>query len=195
MACRSRWPGALSSGAAWISATSSASSPPAPTSSPPSPRVPACCATTTPSADPRPPRAASTATSPTGGRSVPEQPKQQSPQPNGPSATQGLLLRPGQAPLDTVQAYQAASGYVALRQALTLRPGQVIEEARAAQLRGRGGAGVLAAEKLLLVAQADADAKYLVCNAYDADARSLVAATLLEQTPHLIVEGMALAAY
>jgi len=116
-------------------------------------------------------------------------------QPNGPSATQGLLLRPGQPPLATVQAYQAAGGYVALRQALTMRPEQMIEEIRASQLRGRGGAGVLAAEKLSLVAQAEADAKYLVCNAYDADPRSLVAATLLEQTPHLIVEGMALAGY
>ncbi len=123
---------------------------------------------------------------------MPEQPNQQ---PNGPSAAQGLLLRPGQPPLATVQAYQAVGGFVALRQGLTMRPEQVIEEIRVAQLRGRGGAGVLAAEKLFLVAQAEAGAKYLVCNAYDADSRSLVAATLLEQTPHLVVEGMALAGY
>src|SRR5260221_9490938 len=129
-----------------MSAIYSASSPPARTSGRPSPSSPACCATTTPRADRRPPRAASTATSPSGGRSVPEQP-------NGPSAMQGLLLRPGQPPLATVQSYQAAGGYVALRQALTMRPEQVIEEIRGAQLRGRGGAGVLAAEKLFLVAQ------------------------------------------
>lgn len=110
---------------------------------------------------------------------------------------QTVLLSPaGQAAPTTLEAYRSAGGYAALRKALTtLTPSEVTGEIRAAQLRGRGGAGVLAAEKLALVARTEADAKYLICNAYDADPRSLVAATLLEQYPHLVLEGMALAAY
>src|SRR5260370_165317 len=72
---------------------------------------------------------------------------------------------------------------------------QVIEEVRAAGRRGRGGAGVLTAEKLSLAARAAEEPKYLICNAYDADARSLISKTLLAKNPHLVIEGMALAAF
>src|SRR5258706_13927585 len=86
--------------------------------------------------------------------------------------------------------------YPALQQALTkLTPAQVIDEVRAAGLRGRGGAGVLTAEKLSLAARAAEEPKYLICNAYDADARSLISKTLLDKNPHLIIEGKALAAF
>jgi NADH-quinone oxidoreductase subunit F len=54
---------------------------------------------------------------------------------------------------------------------------------------------VLTAEKLTLVGRSDAEAKYVICNAYDADPRSRIAATLLERNPHQVLEGMALAAY
>lgn len=117
-------------------------------------------------------------------------------QPNTPAPRNPLLGAPGQPPLATLDAYRQAGGYTALRQALAnMAPNAVIAEIRAAGLRGRGGAGVLAAEKLALVAQADAEDKYLLCNAYDADPRSLAAAALLEQNPHLVLEGMVLAGY
>ncbi len=94
------------------------------------------------------------------------------------------------------EAYRQRGGYAALQQAVsTLSPEQVIGEVRAARLRGRGGAGVLTAEKLALVARASEDTKYVLCNAYDADPRSLVSQTLLGRNPHLVIEGMALAAY
>jgi len=117
-------------------------------------------------------------------------------QPNTPAPRNPLLGAPGQPPLATLDAYRQAGGYAALRQALAnMTPAAVIEELRASGLRGRGGAGVLAAEKLDLAARADAETRYVLCNAYDADPRSLVAATLLEQNPHLVIEGLALAGY
>jgi NADH:ubiquinone oxidoreductase subunit F (NADH-binding) len=107
-----------------------------------------------------------------------------------------LLGVDGLLTLPTLDAYSGAGGYMALRRAVTdMTPAEVIGEIKAAQLRGRGGAGVLTAEKLTLVGRSDADAKYVVCNAYDADPRSRIAATLLERNPHLVLEGMALAAY
>jgi NADH:ubiquinone oxidoreductase subunit F (NADH-binding) len=107
-----------------------------------------------------------------------------------------LLGVDGLLTLPTLEDYRGAGGYTALRRAVTdMTPAEVIGEIKAAQLRGRGGAGVLTAEKLTLVGRSEADAKYVVCNAYDADPRSRIAATLLERNPHLVLEGMALAAY
>ncbi|MGH2486058.1 MAG: NADH-ubiquinone oxidoreductase-F iron-sulfur binding region domain-containing protein, partial [Ktedonobacterales bacterium] len=98
--------------------------------------------------------------------------------------------------LVTFDAYRKQGGYVALQQALAqLSPTQVVDEVRAAGLRGRGGAGVLTAEKLALAQRAAEDPKYLICNAYDADPRSLISRTLLARNPHLVIEGMALAGY
>jgi NADH:ubiquinone oxidoreductase subunit F (NADH-binding) len=109
---------------------------------------------------------------------------------------QNRLLGASDSPITTFAAYTKQGGYAALRQALAnMTPEQVIDEIRAASLRGRGGAGVLAAEKLSLVARANAENKYLVCNAYDADPRSRAGETLLARNPFLVLEGMALAAF
>lgn len=107
-----------------------------------------------------------------------------------------LLGRPDAPAPVTFDAYRQEGGYAALQQALTtLTPEQVIAEVRAAGLRGRGGAGVLTAEKLTLAARSAEDPKYLICNAYDADPRSRISRTLLARAPHRVIEGMALAAY
>lgn len=107
------------------------------------------------------------------------------------------LLDAADAPaLLAFDAYRKQGGYVALQQALAqLSPAQVVDEVRAAGLRGRGGAGVLTAEKFALAQRAAEDPKYLICNAYDADPRSLISRTLLARNPHLVIEGMALAGY
>jgi NADH-quinone oxidoreductase subunit F len=54
---------------------------------------------------------------------------------------------------------------------------------------------VLTAEKLRLVGAAADEDKYVVCNAYDADARSLISRTLLARDPHRVIEGIVLAAH
>jgi NADH-quinone oxidoreductase subunit F len=113
-----------------------------------------------------------------------------------PETPNRLLGDSQQPPRLTVEDYRRAGGYVALRRALGgLAPARVVDEVRAAGLRGRGGAGVLTAEKLALVAEAGDAPKYVVANAYDADVRSLISATLLARDPHRVIEGLALAAY
>lgn len=107
-----------------------------------------------------------------------------------------LLGDPNGPPRVTVEDYRRAGGYVALQRALSgMSPAQVIADVRTAGLRGRGGAGVLTAEKLRLVGNAADDDKYVVCNAYDADARSLISRTVLARDPHRVIEGLVLAAY
>jgi NADH-quinone oxidoreductase subunit F len=74
-------------------------------------------------------------------------------------------------------------------------PEHVLQQVVDAKLRGRGGAGRLTGEKWRLVRQSDDEQKYVICNAYDADPRSLVARSLLEHNPHQVIEGILLAAY
>jgi NADH-quinone oxidoreductase subunit F len=116
--------------------------------------------------------------------------------PDRPNMQNRLLGVDGLLSLPTLDDYRNAGGYMALRRAVAdMTPAEIINEIKASGLRGRGGAGVLTAEKLTLVGRSDAEAKYVICNAYDADPRSRIAATLLERNPHLVLEGMALAAY
>lgn len=73
----------------------------------------------------------------------------------------------------------------------------ILDAVRQAKLRGRGGAGMLTASKWQVVRNSVAQRggpAFLVCNAYDADPKSLVAATLLAQQPFLVLEGILLAA-
>ncbi|HEU5346827.1 MAG TPA: NADH-ubiquinone oxidoreductase-F iron-sulfur binding region domain-containing protein [Ktedonobacterales bacterium] len=115
-----------------------------------------------------------------------------------PDSSTSLLVADGKAALTSYAAYTQQGGYQALRQALgQMSPADIIAEVQAAGLRGRGGSGVSAASKMSLVANAQAQEgqRYVVCNAYDADTRSLAAQALLERNPHAVLEGIALAAY
>jgi NADH:ubiquinone oxidoreductase subunit F (NADH-binding) len=113
-----------------------------------------------------------------------------------PESENRLLGDPKEPARVQVDAYRGRGGYSALQRAVSgMTPAQVIGEVREAGLRGRGGAGVLTAEKLTLVQQAQDDVKYVICNAYDADARSAISHTLLARDPHRVIEGMALAGF
>lgn len=109
---------------------------------------------------------------------------------------QRILHPSGDTTIQTLQAYRKSGGYRALEKALQdLTPELVVQQVVEAKLRGRGGAGRLAGEKWRIVRRSEDDQKYVICNAYDADTRSYVARTLLEQNPHQVIEGILLAAY
>ena len=113
-----------------------------------------------------------------------------------PDTSTSLLVADGKAALTSYAAYTQQGGYQALRKALSqMSPSEVIAEINAAGLRGRGGSGVATASKMALVANALEGQRYVVCNAYDADPRSLATQALLERNPHAVLEGIALAAY
>ncbi len=113
-----------------------------------------------------------------------------------PDTSTSLLVADSNAALTSYAAYTQQGGYQALRKALSqMSPSEVIAEVGAAGLRGRGGSGVAAASKMARVASAQDGQRYVVCNAYDADPRSLAAQALLERNPHAVLEGIILAAY
>src|SRR5437879_9124881 len=110
--------------------------------------------------------------------------------------TYRVLRRRGEPDVRSLDAYRRAGGYTALETAIREQtPELVNQQVIDAKLRGRGGAGRLTGEKWRIVRELDDEQKYVICNAYDADSRSLAAASLLERNPHQVIEGIVLAAY
>ncbi len=60
-------------------------------------------------------------------------------------------------------------------------------------LRGRGGAGFPTGIKWKTVAQAEADRKYIVCNADEGDSGTFADRMLMEGDPFVLIEGMTIA--
>lgn len=109
---------------------------------------------------------------------------------------QRLLTDFGRVDPATLESYQAHGGYSALERAIRhLSPEAVIAEIEAADLRGRGGAGFPTARKWLATRAAQSDRKIVVANLMGADPTSLGDRALAEGNPHLIVEGLLIAAF
>jgi NADH:ubiquinone oxidoreductase subunit F (NADH-binding)/Pyruvate/2-oxoacid:ferredoxin oxidoreductase delta subunit/(2Fe-2S) ferredoxin len=62
-------------------------------------------------------------------------------------------------------------------------------------LRGRSGSGFLASVKWIKAAGTTSDKRYVLCNADESDPGGYMHRVLIESNPHLILEGIMLAAY
>ncbi len=86
-------------------------------------------------------------------------------------------------------------GYEGLRKALTLKPGDIIDQVKASGLRGRGGAGFPTGLKWQFVLKDTPKPKYICCNADESEPGTFKDHVLMERNPHLLIEGCAVAAY
>jgi NADH-quinone oxidoreductase subunit F len=93
--------------------------------------------------------------------------------------------------------YQARGGYAALKKIVTekLTPEQVINEVKLSALRGRGGAGFPTGLKWSFMPKNYTGQKYLVCNSDEGEPGTFKDRDLLRYNPHIVIEGMAIAAY
>ncbi|MEN9760213.1 MAG: dehydrogenase [Pseudomonadota bacterium] len=93
--------------------------------------------------------------------------------------------------------YEARQGYQALRKILTegMTPDQVIAEVKASGLRGRGGAGFPTGLKWSFMPRQHPGPKYLVCNSDEGEPGTFKDRDILRYNPHIVIEGMAIAAY
>ena len=97
---------------------------------------------------------------------------------------------------DRIEGYVAHGGYVALQKAITeMTSEEVVEEVRASGLRGRGGAGYPTGSKWGLLAKSEGDEKYVVANGDEGDPGAYMDRTVMEDDPHRLIEGIAIAAY
>lgn len=94
---------------------------------------------------------------------------------------------------ENINHYILRGGYRGLSRALQVNQSKLIEELRKSGLRGRGG-GSVTADKWSIYRDAEANEKYVICNAVDADPQALTARLLLESDPHSVLEGMLIAA-
>ncbi|MBK7214792.1 MAG: 4Fe-4S binding protein [Bacteroidales bacterium] len=62
-------------------------------------------------------------------------------------------------------------------------------------LRGRGGGGYSTGKKWLIAHNSISDQKYLICNAAESDPGAFMDRAIIEGNPHLLLEGIAIAAY
>ncbi|MGH7872377.1 MAG: complex I 51 kDa subunit family protein [Candidatus Binatia bacterium] len=91
--------------------------------------------------------------------------------------------------------YRARGGYEALAKAVKTSPEEVIQIVSAAGLRGRGGAGFPTGKKWQFTRDAPEQPRYLVMNGGEDEPGSKKDRVLLENLPHLVIEGAILAAY
>jgi NADH-quinone oxidoreductase subunit F len=93
--------------------------------------------------------------------------------------------------------YEARDGYRALRKILEegISPEQVIAEVKNSGLRGRGGAGFPTGLKWSFMPRGFSGQKYLVCNSDEGEPGTFKDRDLLRYNPHIVIEGMIIAAY
>jgi NADH-quinone oxidoreductase subunit F len=101
----------------------------------------------------------------------------------------------GEADLRDIGVYRARGGYQQWERTVRdLKPVDVLDAAEKSGLRGRGGAGFPTGRKWSFL-PSDRNPRYLVCNCDEAEPGTFKDHMLLEETPHLVLEGMLLGAY
>ena len=93
--------------------------------------------------------------------------------------------------------YQSRGGYEALTKILKekIPQDQVIAEVKKSALRGRGGAGFPTGLKWSFMPRQFPGQKYLVCNSDEGEPGTFKDRDILRYNPHMVIEGMAIAAY
>jgi NADH-quinone oxidoreductase subunit F len=107
------------------------------------------------------------------------------------------LLRTDGKPL-TIKEYVENGGYEALKKVVnTMTPQEVQETVKAANLRGRGGAGFNTGLKWSFVPMGDKAPrpKFLISNSDEMEPGAFKDRALMEGNPHQLIEGMVISAY
>jgi formate dehydrogenase iron-sulfur subunit len=91
--------------------------------------------------------------------------------------------------------HESHGGNAGLRAALATGPADVVETVVESGLRGRGGAGFPTGIKWRTVLGADADIKFVCCNADEGDSGTFADRMLVEGDPFTLIEGMTIAAH
>ena len=71
----------------------------------------------------------------------------------------------------------------------------ILQELKTSGLKGRGGAGFPTSTKWMLTATANADKKYVICNADEGEPGTFKDRVLLLEYPELVFDGMVIAGY
>jgi NADH-quinone oxidoreductase subunit F len=93
----------------------------------------------------------------------------------------------------SIDTYLATDGYVAFRKAIQMQPDEIIDQVKASNLRGRGGAGFPTGMKWSFVPRNSPKPKYIVVNGDEGEPGTCKDRLLMEFDPHQLIEGMLIA--
>jgi NADH:ubiquinone oxidoreductase subunit F (NADH-binding)/(2Fe-2S) ferredoxin/NAD-dependent dihydropyrimidine dehydrogenase PreA subunit len=97
---------------------------------------------------------------------------------------------------EDINDYLDVDGYKAFEKVISkMSSEEVIDRVKVSGLRGRGGAGFPTGLKWELCRTSIGDQKYVICNADEGDPGAFMDRSILEATPHSIIEGMLIAGY
>ena len=94
-----------------------------------------------------------------------------------------------------IDCYVKNGGYAELKKALGMKPEEIIDEVKKANLRGRGGAGFPCGVKWGFIKRDDGKPHYITCNADESEPGTFKDRYILHNDPHQLIEGMAIAAF
>src|SRR5438105_7375400 len=92
--------------------------------------------------------------------------------------------------------YKQKGGYAALRKAMVdMKPVDITNEVKTSGLRGRGGAGFATGTKWGFINRDAPGPKYVVVNADESEPGTSKDRYIIENSPHMVLEGIMIAAY
>ncbi|NOZ60745.1 MAG: NADH-quinone oxidoreductase subunit NuoF [Calditrichaeota bacterium] len=96
----------------------------------------------------------------------------------------------------TLESYLKRGGYQTIAEKIpALSPAEVLEEVKKSAIRGRGGAGFPAGIKWSFLPKDNDKPVYLICNGDEGEPGTFKDRVILEENPHMLIEGMILASY
>jgi NADH-quinone oxidoreductase subunit F len=116
---------------------------------------------------------------------------------HGPAPHHLLTRWFGTSDLQRLEVYAGKpGGYKSLRKALLdMAPADITNEVKASGLRGRGGAGFATGTKWSFINRDAPGPKYVVVNADESEPGTSKDRYIMENSPHLLLEGIMIAAY
>jgi NADH-quinone oxidoreductase subunit F len=105
-----------------------------------------------------------------------------------------LTARWGKKDSHTLASFRQDGGYGALEKALAMQPQAIVEEVKASNLRGRGGAGFATGLKWTFLPK-DIRPRYLCVNADESEPGTFKDRYVIEHDPHMLLEGIAITCY
>ena len=91
--------------------------------------------------------------------------------------------------------YRGRGGYEALARTIRMPAEDVVKQVSDAGLRGRGGAGFPTGKKWAFTREAPEQTRYLIMNGGEDEPGSKKDRVLMENVPHLVIEGVILSAF
>lgn len=95
----------------------------------------------------------------------------------------------------SIDTYLKHGGYESLRKAFSMKPEEILDQVRTANVRGRGGAGFPCGAKWSFIKRDDGKQHYIVVNGDESEPGTFKDRYILHYDPHQLIEGLVISAF